>query len=49
MVQFLFERFRNKLTTTATQEKIYKEDASTVLGTATLADDATTFTKGETT
>jgi len=47
MVQYLFEYFRNKKTVTATTETLLKEDASTSLGTATLSDDGTTFTKGE--
>jgi hypothetical protein len=47
MVQFLFEYFRNKRTATADTETLYKEDASTPLGTSTLSDDGTTFTKGE--
>lgn len=47
MIQFLFEYFRNKKTVTATTENIYKEDATTILGTATCSDDLTTFTKGE--
>ena len=47
MLQFLFEYFRNKRTATADTETLYKEDASTPLGTSTLSDDGTTFTKGE--
>ena len=47
MVQFLFEYFRNKKTVTASVETLFKEDASTSLGTASLADDGTTFTRGE--
>ncbi len=47
MVQFLFEYFRNRRTATAGVETLYKEDASTPLGTAALADDGTTFSKAE--
>lgn len=44
---WLFEYFRNRKTVTATAETLYKEDAATVLGTATVSDDGTTFDKGE--
>jgi hypothetical protein len=47
MIQFLFEFFRNKKTVTASTETLLKEDASTTLGTATLSDDGTTYTRGE--
>jgi hypothetical protein len=47
MIQFLFQYFRNKKTVTSTVETLYKEDASTSLGTATVSDDGATFTKGE--
>ncbi len=47
MIQFLFEYFRNKKTVTATTETLFKEDASTSLGTATVGKTVTTFTKGE--
>ncbi len=47
MIQFLFEYWRNKKTVTDTTETLLKEDASTTLGTATVSDDGTTFTKGE--
>ena len=46
-IDFIFEYFRNRKTVTATTETLFKEDASTPLGTATLSDDATTATKGE--
>lgn len=46
-LNFLFQYFRNKRTVTATTETAFKEDASTSLGTATIADDGTTFTRGE--
>lgn len=47
MVQFVFQYFRNKRTVTASTETLFKEDASTSLGTSTLTDDGTTFTHGE--
>lgn len=47
MLQYVFEYFRNKRTATSAVETLFKEDASTALGTAALSDDATTFTKGE--
>lgn len=46
-IGLLFEYFRNKRTITSTTETLYKEDASTSLGTSTVTDDGTTFTKGE--
>lgn len=47
MIQFIFQYFRNKRTATDSVETLFKEDASTSLGTATLASDGTTRTKGE--
>ncbi len=47
LMQFLFEYFRNKRTETAGTESLKKEDASTELGSRTLADDGSTFTRGE--
>lgn len=47
-IKFLFQYFRNKRTVTATTETLFKEDATTSLGTATVSDDGTIFTKGET-
>jgi hypothetical protein len=46
MIQFLYQRERLKRTATASAEVMYKKDGSTALGTASLADDGTTFTKG---
>lgn len=43
----IFQYLFFKRTVTATQEKLYKSDGSTVLGTGTLSDDATTFSKGQ--
>lgn len=47
-IDFLFQYFRNKRTMTSSVETLYKEDASTSLGTSTVSDNGTTFTKGET-
>lgn len=47
LLQFLFQYFRNKRTVTESTETLFKEDASTSLGTASVTDDGTTFTKGE--
>lgn len=47
MLQFLFEYFRNARTETNVAESLKKEDGTTELGSRTLADDATTFTRGE--
>jgi len=46
-LNWLFEYFRNKRTVTNTTETLFKEDAATTLGTSSLTDDGTTFTKGE--
>lgn len=46
-IQFLFQYFRNKRTVTNTSETMFKENAVTPLGTSTLTDDGTTFTKNE--
>lgn len=46
-LSFLHEYFRNKRTVTATTETLFKEDASTSLGTSTISDDGSTFTHGE--
>lgn len=47
MLMFLYMMARNKLTTTSTQMKIHRDDATTVLGTYAVSDDSTTFTRGE--
>ena len=47
LIQFLHAYFRNKKTVTVTTETVMKEDATTTLGTATVADDGTTFSRGE--
>lgn len=46
-IKFLFQYFRNKRTATLSTESLFKEDATTALGTATLSTDGTTRTKGE--
>ncbi|MEK9207892.1 MAG: hypothetical protein AAB922_05385 [Patescibacteria group bacterium] len=46
-INFIFQYFRNRKTVTATTETLFKEDAATSLGTATVSDDGTTFTKEE--
>lgn len=47
LMQFVFEYFRNARTETASVESLKKEDGTTELGSRTLADDGTTFTRGE--
>ena len=49
MIQFVFQTFRNKSTMNKDTgvETLYKEDASTPLGTRTHTDDGTTWTKPE--
>jgi hypothetical protein len=44
---FVFEASRNKYTQTATTGTIYKDNSSTTLGTTTVADDGTTFSRGK--
>ena len=49
MLQYVFEQFRNKSTMNKTTgvETLFKEDATTPLGTRTHTDDGTTWTKPE--
>lgn len=47
MLQFLFTYFRNRRTITSSLETLYKENASTSLGTSSISDNGTTFDKGE--
>lgn len=47
MLGYLFKAFRNKSTQTATEYKLYADDATTVDHKATVSDDATTFTRQE--
>lgn len=46
-ITWLFMYARNKVTQTASQRKLYRDDGSTVAGTSGTSDDGTTFTKGE--
>ena len=46
-INYLYEAWRNKTTTTATLITIMKDDGTTGLVKSTISDDATTFTKGE--
>lgn len=46
MLQFVYTYWRNKYTVTTTQAKVFKADGSTVLDTAAVSDDGTTFTRG---
>ena len=46
MIQFLFQLGAFPLQSTSSQQKMMKRDGATVLGTAALSDDGTTFSKG---
>jgi len=46
-IAFLFMLARNKITQTSTTQLLKADDGSTTVGTATVSDDGTTFTKGE--
>jgi hypothetical protein len=46
-ITWLFMYARNKVTQTAAQRKLYRDDGTTVAGTSGTTDDGTTFTKGE--
>lgn len=46
-IGYLYKAFRNKITQTATEQKLFADDASTVDQKATISDDGTTYTKGE--
>jgi len=46
-ITWLFMYARNKVTQTAGQRKLYRDDGTTVAGTSGTTDDGTTFTKGE--
>ncbi|MBT9167486.1 MAG: hypothetical protein DDT19_00824 [Syntrophomonadaceae bacterium] len=46
MVQFLFQYFRNRRTATSTTETLFREDSTTVVGTAPLTSDGVTRSKG---
>lgn len=46
-IGYLYKAFRNKVTQTSTEYKLYADDEATVHQKATVADDGTTFTRGE--
>ena len=46
-INYLYEAWRNKTTTTATLMTVFKDDGTTGLVKSTIGDDGTTFTKGE--
>jgi hypothetical protein len=46
-INYLYKRFRNKYTETATQGNVYNDAGDTIDHKVTLSDDGTTFTKGE--
>lgn len=46
-ITFLFAKSRNKITQTATTSTLYKDDGTTSMGTSTVSDDSTTFTRGK--
>jgi hypothetical protein len=46
-IGYLFKMARNKLEQTSTTLKVYADDGTTVDQKATVADDATTYTRGE--
>lgn len=46
-VSFMYMKARNRTTQTSTENKVYKDDASTVMATSTVSDDGTTATRGE--
>lgn len=47
MLKWLFTLGRHKRTTTSSSDKVLKADSSTTLGTSTISDDGTTFTRGK--
>lgn len=47
MFQFLFQYFRNKKVVTSSTESLYKNNSTTVLGTAAVADDGSIFSKNK--
>lgn len=46
-LNFMYMMTRNKLTQTATTQTLFKDDSATAVGTATVSDDGTTFTRGK--
>lgn len=47
MISFMFQRAHNKSTCTDSDTTVYKSDDTTVLGTATLADDGSTLVRSQ--
>jgi len=47
MIRYVYQFFRFKKTATATLERMFKADGATVIGSAGLFDDGTTFTKDD--
>lgn len=46
-INWVFTLARDKVTQTATSQVVYKDDGTTTLGTATVSDDGTVFTRGK--
>ena len=46
-IDYLYKAFRNRGTQTATEQKVYADDGTTVDQKATISDDGTTYDKGE--
>jgi hypothetical protein len=46
-IGYLYKAFRNKVTQTSTEYKLFADDEATVHQKATVSDDGTTFTRGE--
>lgn len=46
-LSYVYQYLRFKLTETSSEQKLYKDNGSTILETKTMADDGTTATKGE--
>ena len=46
-ITWLFMMLRNKVTQTALERKLFADNGSTVVGTETITDNGTTYTKGE--
>ena len=46
-INYLYEAWRNKMTTASSEIAIYKDDGTTKLIESDISDDGTTFTKGE--
>ena len=46
-INYLYEAWRNKTTSTSSEIAIYKDDGNTKLVESDISDDGTTFTRGE--